>query len=125
MYAMYNPNPKGSNTGDCTIRAMTKAVGKSWEDAYIDLAIQGFLLYDMPSANHVWGAYLMENGYSRRIIPNTCPECYTVEDFCQEHPYGTFVLCTGTHVVTVVDGVYYDSWDSGEEVPIYYYERSR
>lgn len=27
------------------------------------------------------------------------------------------------HVVCVQDGYYYDSWDSGNEIPIYYWER--
>jgi hypothetical protein len=28
------------------------------------------------------------------------------------------MLATGTHVVAVIDGNYYDTWDSGDEVPI-------
>lgn len=122
MYVIYNPNPRGSNTGDCVIRAVAKVMGTSWEDAYVDLAIQGFLLKDMPSANHVWGAYLLANGFARYAIPNTCPDCYTVRDFCSDHKDGVYLLATGTHVVAVIDGDYYDSWDSGEEVPVYYYK---
>ena len=80
-------------------------------------------MYDMPSANRVWGEYLREIGYVRRIIPDTCPNCYTVRDFCMEHPIGRYILGTGEHVVAVVDGYYYDSWDSGNEIPIYYFER--
>ena len=48
---------------------------------------------------------------------------YTVEDFCIDHPHGVYVLGCDGHVLTVVDGLYYDSWDSGGEVPIYYWER--
>jgi hypothetical protein len=57
------------------------------------------------------------------MLPNDCPDCYTVEDFCQEHPNGTFVVATHGHVLAVIDGNYYDSWDSGQENPIYYFER--
>jgi hypothetical protein len=36
---------------------------------------------------------------------------------------GTFVLGTGDHAVTVVDGDYYDSFDSGQMIPIVYYRK--
>ena len=123
MFIKYNPNPRGSNTGDCVIRAMTKALKKDWESAYIDLAVQGFICSDMPSSNHVWDSYLRNNGYERHIVPNLCPDCYTIDQFCYDHPKGTYVLATGSHVVAAVDGDYYDTWDSGNEVPIYYYTR--
>lgn len=64
MFVEYNPNPVGNNVGDCVIRAITKAMGKSWEDTYIDIVVQGFLHSDMPSSNHVWDAYLRDNGFS-------------------------------------------------------------
>lgn len=117
----YNPNPKGSYVGDCTIRALSKALDASWYRIYSDLAIQGYAMADMPSSNRVWGQYLKGAGYRRYVIPNTCPECYTIKDFCEDNPKGTYIVGTGTHVVTVKDGDYYDSWDSGDETPIFYY----
>lgn len=122
-YINYNPNPMGLSVGDCTIRAISKVTNKSWKTTYLNLVLQGYKMYDMPSANRVWGEYLREIGYVRRIIPDTCPNCYTVRDFCMEHPIGRYILGTGEHVVAVVDGYYYDSWDSGNEIPIYYFER--
>ena len=119
----WNPNPMGKHVGDCTIRAITKSLDKSWEDAYCGIALYGFIMRDMPSNNGVWGAYLKRQGFVRRMLPNDCPDCYTVEDFCQEHPKGTFVVATHGHVLAVIDGNYYDSWDSGQETPIYYFER--
>jgi hypothetical protein len=80
-------------------------------------------LADMMDANHVWGEFLFENGFRRYIIPNECPTCYTIRDFCRDYPKGEYILATGSHVVAVVDGDYYDSWDSGDEVPIYYWRR--
>ena len=77
----------------------------------------------MPSSNAVWGAYLRHQSFRRYIIPNECPDCYTVSDFCCDYPKGVYVLATGTHVVTVIDGEYYDTWDSGNEVPIYYFKK--
>ena len=123
MYQYYNCNPNGNRVGDCVVRAISKALNQPWEDTYIDLTIQGYLLGDLLSSNAVWGAYLKNKGFIRDIIPNDCPECYTIDDFCNEHPNGTYVIGTGSHAVAVENGVYYDSWRSGGETPIYYYKK--
>lgn len=123
MYKFYNPNPEGKSVGDCVIRAITKATDKSWEQVYIELCLQGFIFGDLPSANSVWGAYLRRKGFIKYLIPDSCPDCYTVDDFAHDYSKGTFILGTGEHVVTVVDGDYYDSWNSGREVPVYYFKR--
>ena len=122
MWEYYNPNPCGKNVGDCTVRAMTMALGEPWDTAYARLVVQGYLLGDMPSSDAVWGAVLRAKGFKRNIIPNSCPDCYTVADFAAEHPTGTFVLALGGHVLTLKDGIAFDSWDSTGETPIFYYE---
>ena len=122
-YIQYNANPSHKNVGDCTVRAISKALQQSWEETYIGLALQGFIMGDMPSANHVWGAYLRAKGFTRRIVPDTCPDCYTVLEFAEEHPHGTYILALSGHVVAVKDGNYYDTWNSGDETPIYYWFR--
>lgn len=122
-YIYYNPNPLKLSVGDCVIRAISLILNKSWEQTYIELTDLGFTMYDMPSSNRVWSELLKDYGFIRKIIPNTCPDCYTVKDFCYDNPFGEFVLGTGEHVVAVRDGNYFDSWDSGNEIPIYYFER--
>lgn len=123
MYVRYNPNPQSKDVGDCVIRAISIATNSSWEDTYIGLCDLGFELHDMPSANYVWGEYLRRMGFKRHIIPDICPICYTVINFCNDHQDGVFVLATGTHVIAVVSGSYFDSWDSGNEVPVYYFSK--
>lgn len=124
-YVEYNINPSGNRVGDCVIRAVGTVLGTDWDSAYIDVLLEGFVMKDMPSSNHVWGSYLVKRGFRRTAIPNTCPRCYTVRDFCRDHPTGRFILATGTHVIAVIDGDYYDTWDSGDEVPVYYFERRK
>lgn len=109
-YEFYNPSPTGARIGDCVIRAICKALDQTWEHTYVALCVQGFSMYDLPNADSVWGEYLRSQGFQRHIIPNTCPDCYNISDFANEHPKGTFVLGTGTHAVTVQDGVIYDTW---------------
>ena len=122
-FIIANPNPYGSYVGDCVIRAISIAEDKSWHDIYINLAIQGFKMGDMPSSNRVWNEYLKSKGYRRYIIPNDCPDCYTIKDFCGEYFKGRYILGTGSHVVAIIDGDYYDTWDSGDESPIYYWTK--
>lgn len=124
MFKEYNPNPSGLNVGDCVIRAISMLFGISWDEAYLKMVTHGFLMKDMPSANRVWAEFLRQHSYKRFIIPDTCPDCYTVADFCNDHPTGKYLLGTGSHVLAVIDGDHYDSWDSSKEVPIYFWRRN-
>lgn len=114
-YISTNSNPYGNRVGDCTVRAISTALGKEWGEVYLGLALKGLTMGDMPSSNRVWGEYLHDNGFKRTQLPETCPYCYTVREFCNEHPQGVYVLGTGEHAVAVVGGNYMDSWDSGQE----------
>lgn len=123
-YKYYNPNPRHNNSvGDCTIRAVSKALNIPWETAYIDLVMQGYEIGDMPSSNVVLNSYLRSKWFRRNVVSNLCPDCYTFSDFAREHPKGTYIVCTGTHVACIKDEILYDSWDSSDEVVIFYYER--
>ena len=123
MYIYYNPNPLGLSVGDCTIRAISRALNTTWELTYNLLADLGFEMCDMPSSNRVWSELLKLNKFKKHQISDTCPNCYTVKNFCYDHPKGTYVVGTGEHVVCIKNGNYFDSWDSGNEIPIYYFER--
>lgn len=121
MYIYYNPNPNNKLVGDCVIRAMTKATGKRWDEVYDEICSIGKTVKDMPSSNSVWGTYLKYEGFKRHIIPNSCPDCYSVKDFCRDNPQGIFVLGLDGHVVCVLNGNYYDTFDCGDECPQYYW----
>lgn len=123
MWIKYNPNPDAARVGDCSVRAVACALGQDWYNTYLDMAAYGLMRCDMPSANAVWGAYLKDKGFTRHIVPDTCPDCYTVAQFADDNKDGVYVLGLNGHVVTVKDGDYYDTWDSGGEIPIYYWRR--
>lgn len=120
MYVYYNPNPRGKTVGDCAIRAVAKATGQTWTQAYMALYVMGMQLGDLANSDAVWTAYLRSRGFVKGIIPDTCPDCYTIGNFAQDNPHGTFVLGTGTHAVAVVEGDIYDAWNSENETPIFY-----
>lgn len=121
MWKEYNPNPHSYRVGDCAIRALCKALEQDWETTYAGLASYGYSLGDMPNANWVWGMYLEDKGFKQHIIDRVGKRIYTVKDFCKDNPKGVYVLTLDSHVVCVCDGLYYDTWDSGNEVPIYYW----
>lgn len=123
MWIEYLNNPMARRVGDCAVRAVSVALGIDWEKAYELLADAGFAMADMPSSDSVWGAVLRQHGFYRKAIPNTCPDCYTAEDFMRDHPHGTYVLAFGGHVATIRDGNLYDSWDSSSLTPQYFYYR--
>ena len=119
----FNNNPAGRHVGDCSVRALSVALNTDWETAYALAALNGYLMNDVISADSVWGSVLRQNGFFRHAIPNTCPDCYTIGDFAEEHPDGTYVVGTGTHVVTIRDGTVFDSWDSTQEIPQFYWHK--
>ena len=125
MYVYYNPNPRGRwYAGDCVIRAISAAEKTDdWEAIYAGLSLYGFTIGDWANSNGVWDAYLRDKGYTRHICPNNCSFCYNIADFAKEHPRGTYIVGTGRHAVAVIDGDWLDSWDSGGEIPIYYYTK--
>ena len=123
MWIKWNPNPAGLNVGDCAVRAISVALSVDWETAYALLVGFGYNMCDMPSSDAVWGAVLRKHGFIRESLPDTCPDCYSADDFCRDHPEGIFVLGFGNHTATVVDGDIYDSWDSSKKIPQFVWKR--
>ena len=122
-YKYLNVNPEHLNTGDCVIRGVSVLMNQSWNWTYFMICLQGFLMHEMPSTNSVWSKYLYGCGYRRTSLPDTCPVCYTVKDFCRDFPKGKYLLALNGHVVAVIDGDYYDTWDSGGEIPLFYWRK--
>ena len=116
MWIRCNPNPLGRQTSDCVVRAIAIATEQSWKRTYRELCDLGEIEAEMPNANAVWGLYLKQRGGKQFR-----PQCITVRAFCEKYPEGIYVIGTGSHAVAVMDGDYYDSWDSGNEVPSYFW----
>lgn len=122
-YIYYNPNPLHKHVGDCVIRAISKVTNRDWDSTFLDVMVQSYMMKDIPSSDNVWNAYLRRVSFRKTLLPDECPDCYTVKDFCHDYPNGSFVLKLNEHVVAVIDGDYYDSFDSGEEIVIYYWQK--
>lgn len=123
MYIEFNPNPCGRKVGDCAVRAIAKALDTSWEGAFLTLSLNALQMCDMPSSDGVIASVLRQNGFTRKALSNTCPDCYDTEEFCREFPTGTYVVFFGGHVACIQDGNLYDAWDSSRELVQYYWSK--
>ncbi len=124
-YIYTNLNPQKKLVEDCVIRAISLILGTSWNTTIRNLTEQGIEDSDLPNANQVWDHYLMKNGFIRGSIRNTCPLCYTVRQFTEDHPRGYYIVSDGSHVIAVINGDYYDTFDSGDRTVLYFYERRK
>lgn len=119
-YVYYQPNGKDlkDKYGDCTIRALSKALSVTWLEAF-DLMIplcreaQVSNIFDAPL--DIRKTFLDKLGFTYTGVSNKAgTKRPTVESFCKEHPQGTYILSVVHHEVTAVDGKYFDTWDSGK-----------
>ena len=124
MYKYYQPNQKCKKACDCVIRALTKACDAKWEDVYTRLCTIGLFMGDVPDAPDVYRKLLADEGFEIHTIKVTKgSKRPTVKSFAKEHKKGTYVLEVANHVVTVVDGDYYDIWDCGDKCLYRYHEK--
>ena len=114
----YNPNPKERNIGDCTLRSYCAAFNISWDQAF-DIASR-VAKENSSMIQYVADKVLTEEfnctvseKYNKKTVKSK--DRITVNEFAMTHPYGTYILHVRQHQVTVKNGEYWDSWDSGEK----------
>ena len=107
MYKYYNANPFGRNVNDCTVRAISLATGKSWNETYKELSDfarhQGITFSEVEFINE----YLAER-YERFCPEN---EIVKLQDFLDLKLPGRWLITMSGHITCVIDGVCYDTFD--------------
>lgn len=121
MWIKVNPNPAKKQVPDCVIRAICIAFHKPWLEVFDELSALARSEFSVPVDDNIWGEYLYLHGFSQFLLPHECPRCITIKQFCSLYPKGVYIIGTGSHAVTVIDGNYYDSWDSGNEIPTFFW----
>ena len=128
-FSYFQPNKKDlrDTVGDCQIRALCKVLNLTWVEAF-DLTIpicrelQTYTIFDCNLAKTKTA--MEELGFSYTGISNKKgSKRPTVDSFAKDHPTGRYIVTVAHHVVAVVDGRYYDTWDSGEKCLYGYYEK--
>ena len=120
-YVFYNPNPVGRFTMDCMPRALSKVLDIDWDTASVLLCNNAIKMATVECSNEVLAAVLRQYGFYREVIDNNCPDCYTAEDFCNEHSKGTYILGFGEHVCACINGKLFDTSDVRSDVPLYFW----
>ena len=112
MYEFYNANPKGRYVNDCTVRAISRATGRSWDETYRKLSEFAQQLGTMPDDVVYIDSYLANNF----IKVYGCKHCnkVTVGEFVKQHPYGTYLITMSGHITCAENGVIYDTFDPSE-----------
>lgn len=119
-YRYFNPNPVGAaRARDCVIRAICAVFDISWDDAFDILAERAKEMGTTMDENAVYGSILRQYGFNRAVI--NCSDCLTAQEFCVDNPNGVFVLGFDGHVAAVIHGQIWDTFDSGDEILMYYW----
>lgn len=129
MFKYYQPNNKDvkDKYGDCTIRALSKALNLTWLETF-DLTVPYCREYQTPNIFNLDAKtekeVMSKLGFDYHSISNKKgSKRPTVASFAKEHKSGTYILNVANHEVAVVDGIYYDTWDSGSCSLYGYYEK--
>ena len=104
-YKFYNANVLGKFHNDCSIRAISLAEGKTWDETYEELSEiaqrNGIILDDVRFIEP-----LLDSRYER-----VCYNSKTVGEFAEENPNGIFLITMNGHITCCLDGVIYDTFD--------------
>lgn len=115
-FEKYNPNPftpKGQKHkfGDCVIRVICGAKGKSWFEVYDLLNAKGRETGDFGNSKQVYPHVLEELGFVRSTVKREKgKKALTVEKFCDQYQEGIYILGLAHHLSCVRNGVVFDTW---------------
>ena len=129
-WVYYQPNKKDikDGYGDCTIRALSKALNLTWIETYLKtvpfcIEYQTPNIFNLPQK--LEAEVMAKLGFTYHGVSNKKgAKRPTVEKFAKEHPVGTFIVNVANHEVAVVDGKYYDTWDCGLRSMYGWYEKA-
>ena len=114
MFRYYNANPLGRRVNDCTVRAISLATERSWDETYEELSkfaqAQAIMLDET--------AYIDE--YLERKFEKICG-CkgnvkITVGDFVEKNPVGTYLITMNGHITCCIDGCIYDTFNPKDRI---------
>ena len=123
-YKYYQPNDKDlkDQYGDCVVRALTKVMSKTWMQVFDDLISYAKNLQCMPNGKQCYKPFQKKSKKNKKkkkkityhgISNKKCSKRPTVDRFAKDHKSGIFFLNVANHCIAVVDGYYYDTWESG------------
>lgn len=111
FYHFDNVNPNGNRAGDCVVRAIAKATGKTWDEVYDDLYVIGRKIKRMPNDKETYDRYLKQLGWKKMKAPKKSDNTrYTGREFvkiCKN----CIMHIGGHHLSCIINGKVTDIWD--------------
>lgn len=127
----YNANPKNRLTTDCVIRALSTAMEQDYNKTVMELAeMQCKTGYDNGDTKLI-EKYLQSKGWVKNKQPRKDDNTkYTGKEWCEEvqthrHWYSPYMIANigGGHIVAIMFGQVYDTWDCTHKCIGNYWER--
>lgn len=112
MFKFYNANPLGRHVNDCTVRAISLATGRTWDEVYRELSEFAQYLAIMPDDVVYIDAYLEQ--YFNKIYSCKGNTKITVGDFVKNNPRGTYLITMCGHITCVINGTIYDTFNPSD-----------
>lgn len=116
MFKNLNINPKSRKAGDCVIRAIAKASGKSWHTVFDELTDLARSECAMPNDRPIVKKYLERIGF-HKVSVQPKPGCsrFRVKELAEQLKTPAVVFIAGH--LTAIDGFgnYIDTWDCGDK----------
>ena len=141
-FKFFNANPKDKRSGDCVLRAISTATGKTWDEVLDDLVIYSHKYKEMLDDPKCYAKYLENLGFIKMSQPRKGDNTkYTGSEFCKlcsvNCTNGELIIAHigGHHVVAIMptregDGIndrykVLDIWDStGGTIGNYWIKRN-
>lgn len=111
MFQYHNANPRKRKVNDCTVRAISLATGKSWDETFIELSEFARAQAIMPDEVDYIDEYLIRNF---KKVCGCRNKRITVRDFVKDHPRGTYLITMSGHITCSINGCIFDTFDPGE-----------
>ena len=109
MFRYYNANPRHRNVNDCTVRAISLATGRSWDETYSELSDFAQSQAIMPDEILYIDEYLDRRYRKMSTYSESAP--VTVGDFVNIHNEGIYLITMAGHITCAIDGCIYDTFD--------------
>lgn len=110
IFKYHNQNPHNRITTDCVARSISFALNIPYNNVVIEMAeIQcktGFVVSEREEL------LLKAHGINKQpMLRHDDNTKYTLKEFINEHPRGTYLVRMPSHLTVVKDGINYDIWD--------------
>ncbi len=120
-----NVNPLGKKTGDCVIRSIALATGKSWDEVFKELFAIAFEKKMMVNNKEVYVQYLESLGWVKNKMPRKPDgKRLTVVELSTLYYKTTMLVEISKHMTMVSEGVMTDIWNCGRKSVFNYYTKA-